>query len=167
MSRFSLHSNEYPMPPSIQTDITLPIIADCLSTWAEVIVLRHSAEGSPLGPREMAWAENRGILSPERVRVIVTKTLPFPDDTQVKLLGAELDLIDERVAALTLGYMIFSKARPSDRILKHELRHVQQYEALGGVRGFLTRYVGELLAFGYSNAPLEVDARNHEILAGD
>lgn len=46
----------------------------------------------------------------------------------------------------------------------HELRHVYQYERLGGVREFLDTYIDEVLRYGYASAPLEVDARKHEVV---
>jgi hypothetical protein len=48
------------------------------------------------------------------------------------------------------------------RLLRHEFRHVHQYEMAGSIIAFLPVYLGQIVQFGYRDAPLEVDARAHE-----
>jgi hypothetical protein len=45
------------------------------------------------------------------------------------------------------------------------LLHVAQYEACGGIGGFLAVHLADLVAFGYEDSPFEVDARAHEVSA--
>ena len=64
------------------------------------------------------------------------------------------------VWAFTLGTRIYVRTPylvPS--AMRHELQHVRQWERLGTI-GFIYRYVRELLTYGFSNAPLEREARN-------
>ncbi len=42
------------------------------------------------------------------------------------------------------------------RLLRHEFRHVHQYEKAGSISAFLPIYLGQI------DAPLEADARAHE-----
>jgi hypothetical protein len=62
---------------------------------------------------------------------------------------------------LTLGYAVLvcrdHEARP--RVLSHEFRHVHQYEVAGSIAAFLPGYLQQIVAHGYANAPLEIDAR--------
>ena len=66
---------------------------------------------------------------------------------------------------LTLGHAVLVDARHqrSERLLRHEFRHVYQYEAAGGFGAFLTDYLAQIVEYGYFDAPLEVDARAHEL----
>jgi Domain of unknown function (DUF4157) len=49
----------------------------------------------------------------------------------------------------------------SPRLLRHELKHVEQYRRLGFFR-FLVLYAWYSLKYGYHNNPLEVEARAAE-----
>lgn len=49
-----------------------------------------------------------------------------------------------------------------DRPPRHEFRHVAQYEAKGGIAGFLAEHLQHLVRFGYEESPFERDARAHE-----
>jgi len=67
-------------------------------------------------------------------------------------------------SGMTLGHAIFvRRGEESDvRLMSHELRHVAQYEAAGGVAAFLAKHLADLAAHGYEDSPFEVDARAHE-----
>jgi hypothetical protein len=45
--------------------------------------------------------------------------------------------------------------------VRHELKHVEQYQRFGMV-GFLVRYIVYSVRHGYANNPLEVEARQAE-----
>jgi hypothetical protein len=64
------------------------------------------------------------------------------------------------VAAITLWRTVWLARHEvaTPELLLHELRHVQQFEA---VRGFPWRYVWESLRRGYSGNRFEVDARDY------
>lgn len=68
------------------------------------------------------------------------------------------------MVGLTLGYAVFICAGYSTKsqLLRHEFRHVYQYEAAGAISAFLPIYLRQIVQFGYQNAPLERDARAHE-----
>ncbi len=68
------------------------------------------------------------------------------------------------MVGLTLGDAVFICVghEMNPRLLRHELRHVYQYEQAGSISAFLPLYLGQIVQFGYRNAPLEQDARAHE-----
>ncbi|MEO1087177.1 MAG: hypothetical protein AAFY88_23320, partial [Acidobacteriota bacterium] len=68
---------------------------------------------------------------------------------------------------LTLGHavLIADGHENNERLLRHEFRHVYQYEAAGSTVAFLSDYFAQLLDVGYLEAPLEIDARAHEVEA--
>lgn len=59
-------------------------------------------------------------------------------------------------AAITFGHVIVAAGYPADRIWRHELRHVRQYERLGCA--FLPLYLLLYRHHGYRAHPLERDA---------
>jgi hypothetical protein len=66
---------------------------------------------------------------------------------------------------MTLGYAVLVKrgGEEDERLLRHELRHVAQYEGAGGIAPFLARHIPDLLRYGYRDSPFERDARAHEV----
>ena len=79
-------------------------------------------------------------------------------------LCEEYGFLTEETIGLTLGYGIYIKqGYLTTRLLSHELRHVHQYEQAGSAKAFLSRYISEIMRFGYMDSPYEVDARNHEV----
>ena len=79
--------------------------------------------------------------------------------------GQVTGLLGPNMVGLTLGYAVLvcrgHEATP--RLLSHEFRHVHQYEIAGSIAAFLPGYLHQIVAYGYANAPLEIDARNHEL----
>jgi len=65
-----------------------------------------------------------------------------------------------QVAGLALGYAVFIEEESSicSELLAHEFRHVFQFEQVGGLDAFVAEYLRQV-AFGYHQAPWEVDAR--------
>jgi hypothetical protein len=69
---------------------------------------------------------------------------------------ARLILSRRGYAAITFGHVIVAASVPQERIWRHELRHVRQYEALGCA--FLPLYLLLYRRHGYGAHPLERDA---------
>jgi hypothetical protein len=75
-------------------------------------------------------------------------------------------------AALVLGNAIHlynitkQEFLSSPRLVRHELKHIDQYQRFG-VFGFLSRYAWYSLKYGYFNNPLEQEARGAEDYALD
>jgi hypothetical protein len=90
--------------------------------------------------------------------------MPKVGNPALAAAALEIGFLGPKTLGLTLGYGIFIKRTHAGRrwLLRHELRHVAQCEAAGGMGRFLPEYLSQVVRLGYSNAPLEADARNHE-----
>ncbi|HET8568926.1 MAG TPA: hypothetical protein VFM93_08075 [Candidatus Limnocylindria bacterium] len=65
-------------------------------------------------------------------------------------------LTRRRYAAITFGHVVIAAREPSPALLRHERRHVMQYEVLG--LAFLPLYLWLYARHGYASHPLERDA---------
>ncbi|WP_374403792.1 hypothetical protein [Niveibacterium sp.] len=140
-----------------------PVIADLLAaTEAEVLI-----NGRPLSEAELAMAQTLGIAAPQKIRIEVRRRFPMPEDPRMANAARELGLIfgTDDEAGRTQGYAILLKPEfaNSRRLISHELVHVAQYERLGGIAPYARQYLVEMLALGYSRAPLEQEAYARQI----
>ena len=120
--------------------------------------------GTPLPAKLQAIAKGNGVKLPQNIRLVVVDEIPLPKEQPLAGAAAQLGLASSWAAGLTLGYaVIVAKGYEADaRILSHELRHVAQYEACGGIPGFLRVHLADMLERGYQDSPFELDARAHE-----
>jgi len=143
----------------------LPRLLPRAIAWAEDRAAKAAAVGARLTAAEEEIARAVGVAKPELVRVeIVGDSLPMPDDPALREAALQAGLLAPGMVGLTLGYSIFICAgHKSRRLLSHELRHVHQYEQHGSIAGFLPIYLEQVIEVGYIDAPLERDAREHEL----
>jgi hypothetical protein len=143
----------------------LPKLLPRAIAWAEARAAKAAAVGARLTAAEEEIARAVGVARPELVRVeIVGERLPMPDDPALREAARQAGLLAPGMVGLTLGYSIFICAgHKTRRLLSHELRHVHQYEQHGSIAGFLPIYLEQVIEVGYSDAPLERDAREHEL----
>jgi hypothetical protein len=143
----------------------LPVLLPGAIAWAERRAKRAAAVGAPLTPEEEQVARAVDVAQPERVRIeMVGDSLPMPDDPALRAAAVQAGLLGQGMVGLTLGHSIFiCRGRKSRRLLSHELRHVHQYEQYGSIAAFLPVYLKQVIEVGYANAPLERDARAHEL----
>lgn len=119
--------------------------------------------GEELNGVETDIAKKAGVTHPEIVRVYEVPTLPLPENSQLRQAALAVGMFSPTMTGLTLGYGIYLvQGHRSNRLISHELRHVAQYEEAGSISGFLSEYLGQLTSVGYTQAPLEIDAREHE-----
>lgn len=138
----------------------LPLI----TVWAETVRFFLPHCGRRLVSWELEIARKVGVRHPERIKLIMVDELPFPDHPRIRELAGQYGLGGPGMRGLTLGYGVFIlEGHYSVRILSHECRHVAQYEEAGSVGRLLNRYLAEVMEHGYRDAPLEQDARAHEI----
>ena len=143
---------------------TLPTLLPEAIAWAEHEALEALAIGDALQPGNLELARRVGVLSPEKIRMRVVDALPLPGNPRLREAAIQSALLGPGLIGLTLGYAIFLKAgHVNTRVLAHECRHVYQYESHGGIAGFLPVYLAQVVSGGYESAPLEIDARSHEI----
>ena len=142
----------------------LPILLPRAIAWAQEqsgLILRH---GVPLDEQGMALAKHVGVAKPELVRIQYVAEVPAPEDPMLRAVTDAAEFIGPHTTGMTFGYGIFIvESHAGARLISHELRHVQQYESLGGIEAFLSMYLAQVAAVGYYDAPLEQDARAHEV----
>jgi len=126
---------------------------------------KRPAVGVPLlSPSEEEVARAVGVVKPELVRIEIVERLPLPEDATLRTAALQAGLLGPDMVGLTLGHSVFiCRGHKSRRLLSHELRHVHQYEQAGSITAFLPVYLTQVLQVGYHSAPLELDARAHEI----
>ncbi|HSF17014.1 MAG TPA: hypothetical protein VLK65_15800 [Vicinamibacteria bacterium] len=72
--------------------------------------------------------------------------------------------LPRRYLAITLASHVLTREITLDeRTLRHEKAHVEQWKRLG-LTGFLVRYLWYHFRYGYSQNPLEVEARRAELV---
>ena len=134
----------------------LPLAAE----WAAEQEQRILREGVPLSQPELADARAAGVREPERVRLLRVESIPSPVHPMLKTACASANFFPADPRGLTVRYGIFLRSDCwRDRtIVAHELVHTAQYERLGGILPFLSKYLLECATLGYSQAPMEQEA---------
>lgn len=142
----------------------LPRLLTRAVEWAEQEEAYALEVGSPLSKQLTDVASRVGVMAPESVRFLAVEGLPRPRDPELNAAADETGLLGPGMVGLTLGYAVFIVAgHETLRLISHECRHVHQYESHNGISGFLPIYLGQIATYGYRNAPMEIDAREHEI----
>jgi hypothetical protein len=141
----------------------LPRLLPLAIEWAEARSGEILDSGALPTPHEQQTARSVGVRHPERVRVKIVPAVPLPENAELRTAAIQAGLLGPSTHGLTLGYGIYIvEGFSADRLKRHEFRHVYQYERAGSIAAFLTKYVPEVLEFGYRDAPDEIDARAHE-----
>ena len=141
----------------------LPYLLPRAIAWAEAQAQQAAAWGRSLDDKEIAIASAVGVQRPELIRVAVVDSLPLPEDFALRAAAVQTGLLGPGTVGLTLGYSVLvCRGHETLRLLSHEFRHVYQYEKFGSIAAFLPGYLTQIVEFGYSNAPFEVDATAQE-----
>ena len=162
---FSGPAHEYwlsDMPIGLES--LLPVLLPKAIDWVNAQSASILELGSPLNDLEIRLARAVGVAQPDRVRVSVVQSLPLPDDPELRSVALETGLFGPGMIGVTFGYGIYvCDGHVTNRLISHECRHVYQYEKAGSVDAFLPIYLQQIAAVGYRDAPLEIDARQHEL----
>jgi len=161
-----------PAPPAKELPVT-PLLIQKAIAWAEAQYAAIAQTGLPLDDAQLAMAASVGVQHPDRIRIAEVQRFPVPDDPALKQTAFDTGLLGPDTLGLTLGYGVYVRQGyigqghirqgfSSNRLLSHEFRHVYQYEQAGSISAFLLEYLQQIVMFGYSKAPFEVDARAHE-----
>jgi hypothetical protein len=128
--------------------------------WAEDQEKAILRSGVNLNEAQQNDARRVGVKNPGKIRLLKVSVIPAPMDPALAQAAAEISLITEHTAGLTLRYGIFLRVdRWNDReLLIHECVHTAQYERMGGFLPFLQQYLLECVTIGYPAAPLEQEA---------
>ena len=144
----------------------LPHLVPKAIAWADQRADEISRAGVALDDYRLSIARRVGVIRPELIRIALVEQLPMPADPELQQAAIATGLLGPHMAGLTLGHSIWiCRPHNSIRLLSHECRHVHQYEEAGSIAAFLATYLQQIVDCGYSNAPLELDARRHEIHA--
>jgi hypothetical protein len=138
-------------------------IASLAARWAEAQSRQSLGRGVALTAAQAAMAREAGVRDPSRVRIDVVDSLPAPRDPKLIAAAGHIGLMPQAADGMTLGYAVLIRrgAERDPQLLRHELRHVAQYEEAGGIGPFLARHIPDLMRFGYRDSPYERDARAH------
>lgn len=75
-----------------------------------------------------------------------------------------MNFLGPKAIGINSGYGIcLRKDHVTNRLLSHEDRHVQQYEAAGSVRVFIAKHIQQMFQYGCYDAPYGLNARAHGI----
>ncbi len=142
----------------------LPRLLPRAIAWAEAQAAQVAKFGRSLDDGEVQLARQVDVTRPERVRVALVDALPIPEDPELRAAALQTGLLGPGMVGLTLGHsVLICRGHETKRLLSHELRHVHQYEQAGSIAGFLPGYLEQIATFGYAAAPLEQEARAHEV----
>lgn len=131
--------------------------------WVEEKEREAAETGVALKEVERKLAVAVGVRKPGLVRVAIVEKLPEPTNPELRDFAEQAAFSIAAMHGVTFGHSIFiRRGMKNPRLLSHELRHVYQYEDHGSIEAFLLVYLQQIVTFGYADAPLEIDARNHE-----
>ena len=109
-------------------------------------------------------ARKVGVQHPNQIRVAIVDDIPRPSHPMLLAAANSAGFLGPDTGGITFGYSVLVRCgQESNRLLSHEFRHVFQYEQAGSIAAFLPTYLQQVVELGYMNAPLEIDARSHEI----
>ena len=132
--------------------------------WAEATAEYAAMSGRPLDAAEQALARRVGVFQPEKIRLLAVDQMPYPEHPLLQVAAMATDFLGPQSLALTLGHaVVVRRGHESTRLYSHEFRHVHQYEQAGSIAAFLPVYLEQLVEHSYADAPLERDARAHEV----
>lgn len=150
----SQHSSTNDLPSRLET------LAPDYLDWFTEVENRLLERGRPLSSEETEMAEELSVQRPERVRVVVSREFPLPEDRALRAEAKRLGFDTLPEGGRAMGYAVLLKPGEagSRSTLAHELVHVAQMERMGR-EAFLRRYFAELDRFGYTGSPLEREAQ--------
>jgi hypothetical protein len=140
-------------------DVSFKALLLRTTVWAEMQARLILEKGRGLDEQETALARRAGVRYPGEVLLLVVASLPIPEENDLKEALREFALVKQDTKGLTIGYNIFLlQGWLSEALLAHQLVKVAQCEGCEGIPNFFTKYVSEILRYGYPNAPMEQEA---------
>src|SRR5947207_3126298 len=87
-------------------ELLSPLAYQWAKTQEDFILKR----GAPLGPRQIADAQQAGVRNPSRVRVLVVDRIPLPDNEELAMAARRAQIITDASRGLAMGYGIIIRA---------------------------------------------------------
>lgn len=132
-------------------------------SWLQRVEQNCLATGRVLTEQEIQDAISVGVQKPEQIRVLSVESVAKPEHPALLQAATEIDMLGENAAARAIGYGIEVVAgNATRRLLRHEFRHVYQFEQAGSLELFISAYVESVLTSGYHDSVYEQDARAYE-----
>lgn len=142
----------------------LPQVVPQAIDWVEVQAAHVAKVGVPLTELGVKIAREVGVRQPERIRIEFVDEFPLPDEQPLRDAAVHTGLFGPNMAGITFGHsVLIRRGKESDRLFRHEFRHIQQYEQYGSIGAFLQEYLRQIAEVGYEEAPLELDAQKYEL----
>jgi len=156
-SREQLASLENPPEEVIHK---LDILTPLALKWVAKIEQQYLATGRELSDSELQMATSVGVTHPEKVRIIVLKDFPYPENKVLLSHAKNYGLGIPSEGGRTMGNIIMLKAQHKDErwLLARELAHVAQQEKMGR-DAYVRRFITEHEIVGRHRAPLELEAK--------
>jgi hypothetical protein len=128
-------------------------------SWFSQNEVSMLAQGRVLTPKESNAAVRAGVKSPEKIRVVLLKNFPMPQDTATRDELVALGVGSNEAVGRVMGYAVLLKPESANdtETMSHEFVHIAQQERLGR-NGFIKRWLVEMKMVGYRHAPLELEA---------
>lgn len=151
-------------------DIVSKVLLPQYIEWGYETEAQGLKLGVPLDEEGLKLAKEIGVKSPEKIRIVYVDEVPFPKDNfALKVLGESVGFIGENiiVEAQAFGYSIYVRNdyeldKPG---LAHEIVHVLQIER-SNFEDITLQHLSDMAQYGYSKAPLEVEAFKANIKYG-
>tara|TARA_R110000822_G_scaffold59926_16_gene149673 strand:+ start:1112 stop:1552 length:441 start_codon:yes stop_codon:yes gene_type:complete len=132
--------------------------------WAQGHYRAIQDSGTELSDAGVDLARSVGVLESTHIRVVLVDQVPIMEDPVISCLAKSVGMLNGTIMGMTFGHSIYiARGFESTRLYSHEFRHVYQYETFGSLEAFMEEYLHQVLTFGYSKAPLELDAKEFEI----
>lgn len=143
-------------------DTYLPLLPMAIQ-WLLSVEANALEHGRSLTEPEIQDAYAVGVKAPEKIRLLSVDQITRPEQPELVKAGTEIGLLEESALGRTVRYGIEIKhGSASRRLLRHEFRHVQQFESADSFESFILDYVKSVFNDGYDNSWYEQDARAFE-----
>ena len=128
--------------------------------WVSDLEAQVLESGTELAPNQLIDARLAGVKEPARIRLLVAREIPVPQDVLLRAANHQFQLVSATGAGLTVGYAVILREGNEHKrhLLVHEFVHVGQYERMG-VEGFLQEYLTQVIRNGYEGSPMEHEAK--------
>lgn len=128
--------------------------------WVKLQEKLICSRGVPLSKQQMVDAVCLGIRHPQRVRILVLSSVPFPLDPELQQAVVDTGLLANTTKSALFGYGIWLHPDycASRYLLVSELALLARSEELGGVEPFLQLYLEQCVTHGVEACPLELAA---------
>lgn len=123
-------------------------------------IFRLAPYSRPLNSVELGWAQDSEVPNPSRILVCEVEQMPFPKDLDLAYSAKKIRFLGPATVGITLNHLIVVlKGYYSEGLMRHELRHCQQWQTASSPLSFLREYIQQVYADGYDSCSLEKDAR--------